>query len=129
MLEDDLVLRAIRQLAAALARTTAAEVRSEGEEEIRRADAALGRAKDALHRGDVRAALAEIDTAITAMTHVPLSAIHRLDARALLALAPIGGRRKLADAFTLRATVLEACGLQEEATRSTEIARELAARR
>lgn len=130
MFEDDLIARAVRQLAAALARTTAVEVRAEGEVEAQRTDAALGRAREALGRGDVRAALAEIDAAIAASTELSESTALRLDARALAALAPLGrGRHRLATLFALRATALDACGLDEEAARARALSGELRAER
>jgi hypothetical protein len=125
VIDDDLVVRAVRQLAAALARTSAAEVRAEGEVQQQRADAALGRARDRLARGDLRGALADVDAAIAALTQLSASTALRLDARSLGALAPIGGRDRLARTFALRATILEACGLDDEAARASEIARSL----
>jgi hypothetical protein len=122
VLEDDLIARAVRQLAAALARTSAAETRAEGEVEARRTDAALGRAREALRRGDLRVALDEIDAAIAAATQLSASTALRLDARSLAALAPLGrGREQLARLFALRSTVLEAAGLLEEADRALVI--------
>ena len=129
MFDDDLIARAVRQLAAALARTTAAEVRAEGEIEVMRADAALGRARDALRRGDLRGALEEIDAAIGASTQLSPATALRLDARSLGALAPLGrGRARLASLFALRATVLEASGRTEDATHASRIAASLATR-
>lgn len=130
MLEDDLVVRAIRQLAAAMARTSAAEVRAEGELEARRTDAALGRAREALGRGDLRLALESIDAAIATATQLSQSTALRLDGRSLAALAPIGrGLGQLAELFTLRAAVLDAAGLDEEAERARRIVREIHTRR
>jgi hypothetical protein len=125
VIEDDLVVRAVRQLAAALARTSAAEVRAEGEIQQQRADAALGRARDRLARGDVRGALGDVDAAIASLTQLSASTALRLDARSLAALAPIGGRERLARTFALRATILDACGLDEEAAHAGAIARTL----
>lgn len=130
MVEQDPIARAVRQLAAAIARTSAVEVRSDAESEARRTDAALGRAREALGRGEVRAALAEIDAAIGASTQLSPEVALRLDARALGALAPPGGGpRRLCRLFRLRASVLDACGLEEEALRAREIAHALSRRR
>ena len=128
MVEDDFITRAVRQLAAALARTSAAEVRAEGEVEAQRADAALGRARDALRRGDVARALEEIEAAIASATQLPVSTALRLDAGSLAALAPPGRRSHLAQLFALRMSALRACNLEEEAERSDRIARALAMR-
>lgn len=124
-MEDDLIARAVRQLAAALARTSAVEVRAEGEIETQRAEAALGRARERLARGDVRGALADVDAAIASLTQLSASTALRLDARSLLALTPVGGRRRLARLFSLRGVVLEACGLDDQAAHAASIARAL----
>jgi hypothetical protein len=119
---DDYITRAVRQLAAALARTSAAEVRAEADIERERADAALGSARDALKAGDVVRALAEIDSAIARLTHLSQSTALRIDAASLRALAPVGGVGRLCALFGARADVLRAMGRETEAARSEQIA-------
>lgn len=122
MHEDDFITRAVRQLAAAIARTSAAEVRAEADVERERADAALGRARDALGAGDPVRALAELESAIGRLTHLSSATALRIDAASLRALSPIGGVGRLAALFRVRADVLRALGQADDAARSDEIA-------
>jgi hypothetical protein len=122
VIDDDPIARAVRRFAAALARTNAVEVRSEAQIETERADAALGRGRDALRRGELVRALEEIDAAIAALTHLSEDTALRLDARSLGALAPSGGRPRLAQLFALRARVLEISGLSEQAEHARGLA-------
>ena len=119
---DDYITRAVRQLAAALARTSAAEVRAEADIERERADAALGSARDALRAGDVARALREINAAIARLTHLSEGTALRIDAGSLRALAPVGGVSRLAALFAARAEVLRALGSETDAARSEQIA-------
>jgi hypothetical protein len=123
--EDDFITRAVRQLAAAIARTSAAEVRAEADVERERADAALGRARDALGQGDPARALRELESAIARLTHLSEGTALRIDAASLRALAPIGGVGRLASLFSVRADVLRALGDESEAARSAAIAAKL----
>ena len=125
MHEDDFITRAVRQLSAAIARTTAAEVRAEADVERQRAAAALGGARDALARGDPAGALVALDRAIGRLTHLPSTTALRLDPGSLRALAPIGGVGQLAALFRTRADVLRALGRTGEALRMGELAEEL----
>ncbi len=122
MYDDDFITRAVRRLAAALAGTTAAELRAEGDVERARADAALGRARDALAGGDAARALRELDEAIAQLTHLPERRALWIDAGSLRALAPIGGVGRLATLFAVRADVLRAMDCEEEAQRCEELA-------
>jgi hypothetical protein len=126
VLEDDLIARSIRRLAAALAGTSAAEVRAEGEIEVAKADAALGGARDRLGRGDPHGALAMIDEALGALTNLAPETALRLDARTLVALAPHGGRARLVALLRVRAEALDACGEPEEASRARTLAEAIA---
>lgn len=125
MFEDDFIKRAVRQLAAMVARTTASEVRAEADIERERADAALGRARDSLSKGETAKALREIEDAIARLTHLPGKTSLRIDAGSLRALAPVGGGDRLASLFSVRADVLRAMGDLSEAARSEELARRL----
>lgn len=125
MHEDDFITRAVRQLASAIARTSAAEVRAEADVERERAEAALGRARDALGEGDPARALRELDRAIGQLTHLSEATALRIDAASLRTLSPIGGVGRLASLFAVRADVLRALGLPEEAARSDEVAAKL----
>lgn len=129
MLEDDLIARAVRQLAAAIARTSAQEVRADGQVEAERADAALGRIRDALARSDARVALREIDHAIGNETKLSASTALRLDARSLAALTSgPSAVTRLAALFSLRGHALRAHGLDEEAEHADRVASALASR-
>jgi hypothetical protein len=121
--EDDFITRAVRQLAAAIARTSAAEVRAEADVERERAEAALGRARDALGGGDPARALRELELAIGRLTHLSPSTALRIDAASLRALAPIGGASRLAELFRVRADVLRALDRHAEAAESDRVAR------
>jgi len=127
--EDDLIARAIRQLAAAIARTSAQEVRADGQVEAERADATLGRIRDALGRSDARVALREIDQAIGNETKLSAATALRLDARSLAALASgPSAVTRLAALFSLRGHALRGLGLQEEAERADRVGSALASR-
>jgi hypothetical protein len=120
--EDDLIARAIKQLAAAIAHTGAAEVRAEAQVEIERAQAALGRARGAFRRGDLATALTEIERAIGGLVHLSPSMAMRVDAASLRALVSSDGLAPLAALFRARSQVLCALGLEPEADRSERIA-------
>jgi len=127
--EDDLIARAIRQLAAAIARTSAQEVRADGQVEAERADATLGRIRDALGRSDARVALREIDQAIGNEAKLSAATALRLDARSLAALASgPSAVTRLAALFSLRGHALRGLGLQEEAERADRVGSALASR-
>lgn len=110
MAEDDLIERAIRKLAAALAGTTTLEVRAEADIERERAQAALGQADRKRRDGDLRGALRDVDEALGALTHLDPDTPWRLDPGSLRALAPDRGTFVMSRLFGLRAELLRALG-------------------
>lgn len=110
MAEDDLIERAVRRFAAAVAGTAALEIRSEGDIERERAQDALGRADRRRRDGDLRAALREVDEALGALTHLDPDTPWRLDPRSLRALAPDRGTFVMSRLFGLRAALLRELG-------------------
>ncbi|MFO0684966.1 MAG: hypothetical protein U0234_23110 [Sandaracinus sp.] len=110
MSEDDLIERAVRRLAAAIAGTSALVIRAEADVERERAEAALGEATRKRREGDLRGALREVDEALGRITHLDPDTPWRLDAGSLRALAPDGGTFVMSRLFGLRAELLRALG-------------------
>lgn len=110
MSDDDLIERAIRKLAAAIAGTSALVIRAEADVERERAQAALGEATRKRRDGDLRGALRDVDAALGTLTHLDPDTPWRLDPHSLRALAPDGGTFVMSRLFGLRAELLRELG-------------------